>query len=188
MRDPVDVEEAGPGGQGQTVTFEADPGEAPPSARPCAVWRLSGQIHLQIMKVFCCHHGGPEHWGWAGVEGGQEGASWREGGGASQQVEAGAPLPRRDIGPLCATPAWPARACPSWGWRCCEGLGCLGFLGGAVAENPFADAGDVGSTLELGRSLGGGNGNVLQYSCLENPVDRGAWWATARGVVKESDD
>ena len=57
-----------------------------------------------------------------------------------------------------------------------------------MAENPFADAGDVGSTLELGRSLGGGNGNVLQYSCLENPVDRGAWWATARGVVKESDD
>ena len=57
-----------------------------------------------------------------------------------------------------------------------------------MAENPFADAGDVGSTRELGRSLGGGNGNVLQYSCLENPVDRGAWWATARGVVKESDD
>ena len=51
----------------------------------------------------------------------------------------------------------------------------------------LADAGDVGSAPELGRSLGGGNGNPLQCSCLENPADRGAWWATVRGVTKESD-
>ena len=38
------------------------------------------------------------------------------------------------------------------------------------------DIGDVGSIPGLGRSLGGGNGNPLQYSCLENPMDRGAWW------------
>ena len=38
-----------------------------------------------------------------------------------------------------------------------------------------------------GRSPGGGNGNLLQYSCLENPTDSGAWWATVHGVAKESD-
>ena len=46
--------------------------------------------------------------------------------------------------------------------------------------------GDMGSVPGSGRSPGGGNGNPLQYSCLENPVDRGAWWATVHGVT-ESD-
>ena len=46
------------------------------------------------------------------------------------------------------------------------------------------DGGDVGSVLLLGRSHGGGHGNLLQYSCLENPRDRGAWWATVHRVVK----
>ena len=46
------------------------------------------------------------------------------------------------------------------------------------------DIGDVGSIPGLGRSLGGGNGNPLQYSCLENPMDRGAWWATVHRVAK----
>ena len=46
------------------------------------------------------------------------------------------------------------------------------------------DAGDVGSIPGLGRSPGGGNGNPLQYSCLENPVDRGAWWATVHRVAE----
>ena len=45
-------------------------------------------------------------------------------------------------------------------------------------------AGDVGSIPGLGRSPGGGNGNPLQYSCLGNPVDRGAWQATVHGVTK----
>ena len=44
--------------------------------------------------------------------------------------------------------------------------------------------GDVGSIPGLGRSPGGGHGNPLQYSCLENPIDRGAWWATVHGVAK----
>ena len=44
--------------------------------------------------------------------------------------------------------------------------------------------GDVGLISGLGRSPGGGHGNPLQYSCLENPMDRGAWWATAHGVAK----
>ena len=46
------------------------------------------------------------------------------------------------------------------------------------------NAGDTGSILELGRFLGGGHGNPLQYSCLENPIDRGAWWPTVHGVAK----
>ena len=46
------------------------------------------------------------------------------------------------------------------------------------------NAGDPGSVPGLGRSPGEGNGNPLQYSCLENPMDRGAWWAAVHGVAK----
>ena len=46
------------------------------------------------------------------------------------------------------------------------------------------DIRDVGSILGLGRSAGGKHGNPLQYSCLENPMDRGTWWATVHGVAK----
>ena len=49
------------------------------------------------------------------------------------------------------------------------------------------DAGDVGLIPGLGRSLGGGNGNLLQYSCLENAMDRRAWWATLYGIIRESE-
>ena len=49
------------------------------------------------------------------------------------------------------------------------------------------DAGDASSILVLGRSLGGGHGNPLQYSCLGNPKDRGAWRATVHGVTKGLD-
>ena len=55
-----------------------------------------------------------------------------------------------------------------------------------LPANP-GDAGDVGSIPESGRSPEGGNGNPFQYYCLENPMDRGAWWATVHGVEKESD-
>ena len=58
-----------------------------------------------------------------------------------------------------------------------------------MVKNPPAnaeDAGDTGSIPELGRSPGGGNGNPLLYSCLENPMDTGTWWATVHGVA-ESD-
>ena len=54
-----------------------------------------------------------------------------------------------------------------------------------MAKNLPATAGDVGSTPGLGRSPGGGNGNTLQYSCLGNPMDRGACQATVCGVVKQ---
>ena len=46
------------------------------------------------------------------------------------------------------------------------------------------DTGDPGSIPGLGRSPGEGNGNLVQYSCLENPMDRGTWWATIHEVVK----
>ena len=56
-----------------------------------------------------------------------------------------------------------------------------------MVNKPPAYAGDVrdaGSVLVLGRSPGGGHGKPLQYSCLENPRDRGAWWATVHSVTK----
>ena len=53
-----------------------------------------------------------------------------------------------------------------------------------VINNLPANARDVGSIPGSGRSLGGGHGNPLSYSCLENPMDRGAWRATVHGVTK----
>ena len=63
----------------------------------------------------------------------------------------------------------------------------MGFPGGSVVENPPANAGDVGSFPGSGRSPREGNGNPLQYSCLENPTDKGAWWATVHGSKEELD-
>ena len=63
----------------------------------------------------------------------------------------------------------------------------VGFLDGSAVKNPLAKAGDVGEPgliPGLGRSPGGGNVNPPQYSCLENPMDRGAWWAAVHGVAK----
>ena len=53
-----------------------------------------------------------------------------------------------------------------------------------MVKNLPANAGDEGLIFKLGRSSGGGNGNPLQYSCLGNPMDRGAWWATVSGVAQ----
>ena len=53
-----------------------------------------------------------------------------------------------------------------------------------VVKNLTANAEDMGSIPGLGRSSGEGNGNPLQCSCLGNPMDRGAWWATIHGVAK----
>ena len=58
------------------------------------------------------------------------------------------------------------------------------FPGGSDGKASVYNAGDLGSSPGLGRSPGEGNGNPLQYYCLENPTDRGAWWATVRGVAK----
>ena len=62
-----------------------------------------------------------------------------------------------------------------------------GFPGGSDGKESSCNVGDMGSIPGLGRSPGGGHGNPLQYSCLENPMDRAAWWATVHGVTKESD-
>ena len=62
----------------------------------------------------------------------------------------------------------------------------MGFPGGS-GDNPLADAGDVrdvGLILGSGRSPAGGHGNPLQYCCLQNPMDRGARWATIQRVTK----
>ena len=59
-----------------------------------------------------------------------------------------------------------------------------GFPGGSVGKNPPANAGDAGLIPGSGRFPGEGNGNPLQYSCLKNPMDRGAWQATVHRVAQ----
>ena len=63
----------------------------------------------------------------------------------------------------------------------------LGFPGGSVVKIPPASVGDVSLIPGWGRSSGEGNGNPLQYSCLGNPMDRGAWRAAVHRVAKELD-
>ena len=58
------------------------------------------------------------------------------------------------------------------------------FHCGSAGKESACDAGDLGSIPGLGRSPGEGSGNPIQCSCLENPIDRGAWWATVHGVAK----
>ena len=60
----------------------------------------------------------------------------------------------------------------------------MGFPGGSEGKASACNAGDLGSIPGSGRSPGEGNGNPLQYSCLENPMDEGAWWATVYSVAK----
>ena len=67
--------------------------------------------------------------------------------------------------------------------HCCT---LLGLPGGAVVKKSSADTGHTGLIPGLGRYPAVGNGNPLQYSCLENPIDRGVWWVTVHGVT-ESD-
>ena len=59
-----------------------------------------------------------------------------------------------------------------------------GFPGGSEVKESACNVGDLGSIPRSGRSPGEGNGNPLQYSCLENPMNGGAWWATVHGVTK----
>ena len=68
-----------------------------------------------------------------------------------------------------------------WCFCCCC---CLGLPWWLSSKESARSAGDLGLTPELGRSLGGEQHNPLQYSCLENSMDRGAWQATIHGVTK----
>ena len=69
----------------------------------------------------------------------------------------------------------------SW---CCSDVNSLGFPGGLVVKNLLSGMGDMGSIPNLGRSPWEGISNTLQYSFLENPMDREAWWATVHGITK----
>ena len=69
---------------------------------------------------------------------------------------------------------------PPWLWYCIM----LIFFGGSEVKVSAWNVGDLGSIPGLGRSPGEGNGNPLQYSCLENPMEGGAWWAIVHGVTK----
>ena len=85
---------------------------------------------------------------------------------------------------------------------CCSPWGCkeldmteqvnnryshMHFSGGSAVKNPPANAGDMSLVSGSGSSPGEGNGNPLQFSCLENPMDRGAWWVAKPQGCKESD-
>ena len=60
----------------------------------------------------------------------------------------------------------------------------MGLPGGSDSKESACNAGDMDSIPELGRSPGDGNGNPLQYSCLENSMNRGAWHAAIHGIAK----
>ena len=60
----------------------------------------------------------------------------------------------------------------------------MGFSGGSDGKESACNVVDLGSILGLGSSPGEGNGNLLQYFCLENLMHRGAWWSTVHGVTK----
>ena len=80
--------------------------------------------------------------------------------------------------------AWPSskKSTHDKRWRGCGGKGTLS--GGSDGEDPACSVGDWSLIPGSGRSPGGGHGYPLQYSCLENPMDRAAWWATVHGVKK----
>ena len=65
-----------------------------------------------------------------------------------------------------------------------DSLRLRAYPGGSDRKESACNAGDLSSLPGSGRSPGEGNGNPLQYSCLENPMDRGAWWATVHGVAE----
>ena len=63
----------------------------------------------------------------------------------------------------------------------------IGFPGGSIVKSPPANVGEMSSVPGLGRSPKGGKGNPLQYSCLENLMDRGTWWVIVHGVTSVLD-
>ena len=90
------------------------------------------------------------------------------------------------------TPYWSYRSCSTYYTgnliKVCIGVWFNGFPCGASGKEPACqcglDEGDLGSIPGPGRSPGGGHGNPLQYSCLESPMDKGAWKATVHGVAQ----
>ena len=82
--------------------------------------------------------------------------------------------------------SWLVSCPPLSDHSCCLGMD-MGFPGGSYDKKSTCNAGDLSSIPGLGKSPGGGNGNPLQYSYLDNSMDRGAWWATVHGVTKRHD-
>ena len=78
-------------------------------------------------------------------------------------------------------PMMPTSSILLWVWY------AWGFPSGSMVKNLPASAGDMSLIPRLGRSPGEGNGNPLRYSCLGNPMDRGAWWAIVQRIQKELD-
>ena len=74
--------------------------------------------------------------------------------------------------------------CVSFRYLILPSVSIWGFPGSSEDKASACNVGDPGLIPGLGRAPGEGNGNPLQYSCLENPMDRGAWWATVHGVAK----
>ena len=64
----------------------------------------------------------------------------------------------------------------------------MGFSCSSVGKESACNAGDQGSIPVSGRSPGEGNGNPFQYSCMEHPMDRGAWWAIVHGFTRDGHD
>ena len=71
-----------------------------------------------------------------------------------------------------------------WGHKESDTAERLHFPDSSDGKESACNVGELGSIPGLGRSPGEGNGNLLQYSCLENPMDRGTWWATVCGVTE----
>ena len=149
-----------------------DPGvSCSSSTKP--ITRLLSWVHHPLESGLCCWHAHPwTHWCacvcvCVCVESGH--AGW-----AAVRMSAGPPLNYE------MELAWEEGAAglvpPT--------LTCRASQVAPVVKNPPASAGDVGSIPGSGRSPGGGHGNPLQYSCLENPMDRGAWQATVHMVAK----
>ena len=86
--------------------------------------------------------------------------------------------------PSCLTPTWCSKVHAFMIPVILSSGSGLGVCKNSKVRNPPANAGNTRSIPGLGRSPGGGNGNPLQYSCLGNPTDRGAWWTTVHGVAK----
>ena len=97
--------------------------------------------------------------------------------------------PTRSVPTLLKTPwLWLSFQPPALGLHLPTSQRPLGFPCSSVGKESTCNAGDPGSIPRSGRSPGEGNGNPLQYSCLENPMDRGAWWATVHGVTRVRHD
>ena len=107
--------------------------------------------------------------------------------GLPQPLVSAAPPPRMPQLPkpfwfcLLALPPSPSYTSGEVGW---VRVGVRGFLGGSDGKETACNVGDPSLIPELGRTPGEEMGNPLQYFCVENPMDRGVWWATVHGVAK----